>query len=206
MSTGIPFSNALAGTQDAGAFSRTYRLQPARSPTSIRSAALSVILPAAAFCTACSALVAPPTTMGDPLEIGHLWERYHEGAAVGEEDHDQREGCGGDRGESLFPGHMERCRPDHHHSETERSQRREPCGDADRARKDQSERCHDLRPRGDRPFDRNVLLGEYPLQSGRREQMQHRMQHEALGKQNLQDPQSNVHCMIALSPSLSPSN
>src|SRR6202035_6142019 len=96
---------------------------------------------------------------------------------------------------------MERCRPDHHHSETERSQRREPCGDADRARKDQSERCHDLRPRGDRPFDRNVLFGEYLLQSGRREQMQHRMQHEERGKQNLQDPQSNVHCMISFSTS-----
>jgi hypothetical protein len=37
-------------------------------------------------------------------------ERDHEGAAPGEEDHDQREGRGGDRGESLFPGHMERCR------------------------------------------------------------------------------------------------
>jgi hypothetical protein len=61
--------------------------------------------------------------------------------------------------------------------------------------------AHDLRPRGDRPFDRNVLLGEYPLQSGRREQMQHRMQHEERGKQNLQDPQSNVHCMIAFSAS-----
>ena len=29
--------------------------------------------------------------------------------------------------------------------------------------------------------------------------MQHRMQHEERGKQNLQDPQSNVHCMIAFS-------
>ena len=118
-----------------------------------------MILPAAATC---SALVAPPATTGGPLGIGHLVERDHEGAAAGEEDHDQREGRGGDRGESLFPGHMERCRPDHHHSETERSQRREPCGDADRARKDQSERCHDLRPRGDRPFDRNVLLRVSP--------------------------------------------
>jgi hypothetical protein len=31
--------------------------------------------------------------------------------------------------------------------------------------------------------------------------MQHRMQHEERGKQNLQDPQSNVHCMIAFSAS-----
>jgi hypothetical protein len=29
--------------------------------------------------------------------------------------------------------------------------------------------------------------------------MQHRMQHEERGKQNLQDPQSNVHCMTAFS-------
>src|SRR5258708_29455860 len=36
---------------------------------SARSAALSVILPAAAFCTTCSALVAPPTTTGDYLEL-----------------------------------------------------------------------------------------------------------------------------------------
>jgi hypothetical protein len=36
---------------------------------SARSAALSVILSAAAFCTTCSALVAPPTTTGDPLEL-----------------------------------------------------------------------------------------------------------------------------------------
>src|SRR5580700_10609434 len=61
--------------------------------------------------------------------------------------------------------------------------------------------CHYLRPRGDRPFDRNVLLGEYLLQSGRREQMQHRMQHEERGQQNLQDPQSNIHWMIAFSAS-----
>jgi hypothetical protein len=33
--------------------------------------------------------------------------------------------------------------------------------------------------------------------------MQHRMQHEERGKQNLQDPQSNVHCMIAFSASYS---
>jgi len=84
---------------------------------------------------------------GWPLGVGHRVERDHEGAAAGEEDHDQREGRGGGRGESLFPGHIERCSPDHHHSETERSQRREPCGDAARARKDQSERCHDLSPR-----------------------------------------------------------
>ena len=31
--------------------------------------------------------------------------------------------------------------------------------------------------------------------------MQHRMQHEERSKQNLQDPQSNVHCMIAFSAS-----
>jgi hypothetical protein len=30
---------------------------------------------------------------------------------------------------------MERCRPNHHYSETERSQRRKPRGDANRARK-----------------------------------------------------------------------
>src|SRR5260370_16076165 len=39
------------------------------SSISARSAALSVILPAAVFCTTCSALVAPPTTTGDPLEL-----------------------------------------------------------------------------------------------------------------------------------------
>src|SRR5580700_11649867 len=36
---------------------------------SARSAALSVIPPAAAFCTTYSALVAPPTTTGDLLEL-----------------------------------------------------------------------------------------------------------------------------------------
>jgi hypothetical protein len=40
-----------------------------------------------------------------------------------------------------------------------------------------------------------------PFNRGGREQMQHRMQHEERGKQNLQDPQSNVHCMIAFSAS-----
>ena len=31
--------------------------------------------------------------------------------------------------------------------------------------------------------------------------MQYRMQHEERGKQNLQDPQSTIHCMIAFSAS-----
>ncbi|HWY77208.1 MAG TPA: hypothetical protein VN281_16415, partial [Verrucomicrobiae bacterium] len=36
---------------------------------SARTAALSLIPAAAAFCTTCSALVPPPTTTGDPLEL-----------------------------------------------------------------------------------------------------------------------------------------
>src|SRR5580692_6730479 len=92
-----------------------------------------------------------------------------------------------------------RCVPwEFHQTETDTESTNVPVGSLD-PWEDQSERCHDLRPRGDRPFDRNVLLGEYPFQSGRGEQMRHRMQHEERGKQNLQDPQSNVHCMIAFS-------
>jgi hypothetical protein len=33
------------------------------------SGVVRVTIPAAAFCTTCSALVAPPTTTGDPLEL-----------------------------------------------------------------------------------------------------------------------------------------
>jgi hypothetical protein len=40
-----------------------------REEHAMASGVVRVTIPAAAFCTTCSALVAPPTTTGDPLEL-----------------------------------------------------------------------------------------------------------------------------------------